>query len=148
MGFKVIEDVSSTLPDVPFISDWNKRKANDGTTFLVQHCIVSQKGIVLFTSEFKVFVWKSEKLCNVLLEHIGNSLDSDNPQSSVCILVAATTKKFFVAGFEDEVSGYWNADGSVYSFTEVSTVLSDSPTLPMDVKEEVDTRPKNGRRAS
>lgn len=148
MALQLIEDTSNSLPEVPFLSDWTKKKANDGTTFIVRSVLVSGKGCILFTSDFKVFIWKSEKLHNVLLEHVGTGLNPDLVLPSIAVVPIATTKKGFAVGFEDEVKGTWNMDGSVYSFLESLNPPSEVPTLPLSGSGMVDSSPKNGRRAS
>lgn len=147
MALQLIEDTSNSLPDLPFLSEWTKKKANDGTTFIVRSVLVSGKGCILFTSDFKVFIWKSEKLHNVLLEHVGTGLNPDLTLPSIAVVPIATAKKGFAVGFEDEVQGTWTMDGSVYAFLEASTVPPEEPTLPLSGSGMVDSSPKNGRRA-
>lgn len=147
MALQLIEDTSNSLPDVPFLSDWSKQEANDGTTFIVSSALVSGKGCILFTSDFKVFIWKSEKLHNVLLEHVGKGLNPDTSLASIAVVPVATTRKGFVVGFEDEVLGTWTMEGSVYSFLESLHPPSSEPTLPLSGSGMVDSSPKNGRRA-
>ena len=146
MALQLIEESSNSLPEVPFLSDWSKKKANDGTTFIVQAVLVSGKGCILFTSEFKVFIWKSEKLHNVLLEHVGKALNPDVPLASIAVVPVATTKKGFVTGFEDEIIGTWTMESSFYSFLESMNPPSSEPTLPLSGSGMVDSSPKNGRR--
>lgn len=147
MALRLIEESSNSLPEVPFLSDWSNAKKNDGNTYTVLSVLISAKGIIMFTSAFKVFVWKSEKLHNVLLEHIGSSLNPDTPKDSVGVCLVASTKKGFQVGFDDEVLGHWESEGTVYSFLEASTALSSTPTQTEIVQAPVDTSPKNARRA-
>lgn len=147
MALRLIDDSKNTLPEVPFLSDWTSAKKNDGNTYTVLQLLVSAKGVILFTSAFKIFVWKSEKLHNVLLEHVGSSLNPDTPKESIGVVLVAATKKGFQVGFDDEVQGYWESEGTVYSFLETSTAASEGSALPLEVKVEVDTAPKNGRKA-
>lgn len=147
MALRIIEESSNSLPEVPFLSDWSSAKKNDGNTYTVTSALISAKGVILFTSCFKVFIWKSEKLHNVLLEHIGSALNPDTPKDSVGVCLVASSKKGFQVGFDDEILGHWESEGTVYSFTEAPTALSETPTQGEIVQPPVDTSPKNSRRA-
>ena len=148
MPFVPVEETTSNLPDVPFISDWSKRKANDGSTFVVCNVLLCSKGLILFTEEFKVFIWKSEKFHNAVLERIGESFDPEEPKDSVAVQVAVSTKKCFIAGFDSDVQGSWSEDGSVYTFTSSNRVPSMLPTMDSVPKSAIDRAPRNARRAS
>lgn len=147
MPFKEILETTQTFPDVPFLNDWKSKKKNDGTIFTVHTIFQSDKGLVLSTSEFKVFIWKSEALFTSILEKIGASLQPNGTFESLAVKPIAATKKGFSLGWDDSVTGFYVEDGRVIAFTPSDTALSSSPMeLELD-GDVIDTSPKNGRKA-
>lgn len=147
MGFQAYEETSTTFPEVPFVNEYPDKKKKDGTLFAVQSIFLSDKGIMAFTSAFKVFIWKSEKLHNQLLEKIGSTLSQESTMDCFSIQLVASTKKGYVAGFDDSVQGYWTEDGRFYSFLEFLTVPSNPPIEGLDVPKAIDSSPQTGRKA-
>lgn len=144
--FLDIEDENQI--DRPWLSDWTKAKKNDGTAFTVIKALIRPKGLMLFTSEFKVFMWKSSKAHNGILEHIGKALTPENPLPAVVLVLDFDSKYGYTPGFDDSISGSWDEQNLNYSFRELLTVPSE--TLPLDLQGSgmVDSSPKTGRRAS
>lgn len=148
MAVTLFDNAETSLPEVPWIGDWTKAKANDGTAFIAQAILVRPKGLMVFTSEFKVFVWKSEKIHNALLEHVGKALVPENPLESFVLVPVKAHKRGYLPGFDDENQGWWEEEGTTYSFRESLTLPSTAPTLALSGSGMVDSSPKNGRRAS
>lgn len=148
MGFTAFEETSIQFPEVPFVNEYSDRKKKDGSLFAVQSIFLSEKGIMAFTSSFKVFIWKNEKLHNQLLEKIGTTLSQEETMDCFSIQLVAATKKCFVAGFDDSIQGYWVEDGKFYSFTQSSTVPSNLPIEGLEVPKQIDSSPRTGRKAS
>lgn len=134
--------------DLPWLAEWKHAKKNEGTTFIVQKILLRPKGLMVFTSEFKVFIWKSSKAHNHILEHVGKALTPENPLEAVVLVPVAATKYGYVPGFDDEVKGSWDEQNLNYSFRELLTVPSESLSLDLKGSGMVDSSPKNGRRAS
>lgn len=148
MAFQAYEESSVSFPEVPFLSDYPHKKKQDGTLFAVQSIFLSDKGIMAFTSAFKVFIWKSEKLHNELLEKIGSTLSHETPMDCFSVLLDGTVKKGFVGGFDDSIRGFWNEDGRNYQFDQITHVPSEPLLEGLDVPKQIDSSPKTGRRAS
>lgn len=148
MPFQPISDSSSTLPEVPFLNEWKNVTKNDGNFYTVLSLLVSSKGIILFTDSFKVFVWKSSKVHNTLLEHVGSTLSDECKGAGIVIQCVKVAKNGFIAGLDDSIQGYWESEGTVYTFTESSSAPPITPTIPELGGSTVNTSPKNGRRAS
>lgn len=147
MGFQAYEETSVSFPEVPFLSDFPQKKKYNGTLFAVQSIFLSDKGIMAFTSAFKVFIWKSEKLHNELLEKIGSTLSHETPMDCFSVLLDSDVKKGFVTGFDDSIRGFWNEDGRNYQFDQITHVPSNPPIEGLDVPKDIDTSPQTGRKA-
>lgn len=148
MAVTLFDNEETNIPDVPWIGDWTRAKANDGTAFTCTHLIVRPKGIMAFASEFKVFIWKSEKIHNQLLEHVGKALTPENPLHGFVLVPVKAHKRGYLPGFDDELKGSWVEDGNTYTFQESLTAPSNEPTLPLSGSGMNDASPKTGRRAS
>lgn len=147
MAFQAYEDTNTQFPEVPFLTEFPGRTKSDGTLYTVNSIYLSEKGIMAFTHCFKVFIWKSEKLHNELLERIGSTLDGVTTMPCFSIQTVKATKKGFVAGFDDSLEGTWTEDGKFYSFTLHSPVPSDTPIPGLDVPKQIDTSAQTGRKA-
>lgn len=148
MAIKLIDDAPTDLPDVPWITDWTRVKANDGTGFLVQALLVGNKGLIVATSEFKVMVWKSQGLHNALLEHIGSAYDGTTSNDAIVVVVKAKTKALHQFGYDDSEKGYWTSTGRIYTFLPSAHPPSDALIPEVMSGGAIDSSPKTGRRAS
>lgn len=148
MAVKLLEIDGADELDLPWLNEWKGAKKSDGTSFVVQKVVVRPKGLMVFTSAFKVFLWKSFKAHNQILEHIGGCIEPMQPKESVSIVLVGSTKYGYVPGFDDEVLGNWTEEGLNYTFNESLSVPSETPSLDLQGSGMVDSSPKNGRRAS
>lgn len=134
--------------ELPWLNEWKQAKKHDGTVFTVQKLLLRPKGLMVFCREFKVFVWKSMKTHNAVLEHVGKATDPSNPLDSVVCIPAASTKYGFSIGFDDSIKGCWDEENLNLTFRELLTVPSETASLPLSGSGMVDSSPKNGRKAS
>lgn len=148
MAVKLLEIDGQDELDLPWLSDWKGAKKADGTSFVVQKIVLRPKGLMVFTGSFKVFLWKSFKAHNLILEHVGSATSPENPRDSVSIVLVASTKYGYVPGFDDEVQGSWDEEGLNFTFRELLSVPSQTASLDLQGSGMVDSSPKNGRRAS
>lgn len=148
MAIKLIDDAPTDLPDVPWITDWTRVKANDGAGFIVQALLVGNKGLIVATNEFKVMVWKSQGLHNAILEHVGNAYDPASSNDSLVVVVKAKTKSLHQFGFDDSDKGFWTSTGRIYQFTPSAHPPSDALIPEVMSGVAIDSSPKTGRKAS
>lgn len=148
MAVNLINLEEENEQDVPWLSEHKSPKKLEGTTFIVRKVLLRPKGVMAFTSEFKVFIWKSSKAHNQILEHIGKALSPENPLEAFVVVPVVATKYGFVPGFDDEVKGSWDEENLNYTFRELLTVPSESLSLDLQGSGMVDSSPKTGRRAS
>lgn len=148
MAVTFLVQEESQEQDLPWLNEWKQAKKHDGSAFTVQKIVLRPKGLMVFCREFKVFVWKSLKAHNTVLEHVGKATDPVNPLDSVVIVPNAATKNGYMVGFDDSVKGCWDEEGLNLTFRELMTVPSETASLDLKGSGMVDSSPKNGRRAS
>lgn len=148
MAVNFIDIEHENEQDLPWLNEWKGAKKAEGTSFTVRKVLLRPKGLMVFCSEFKVFIWKSSKAHNQILEHIGKALTPENPLEAFVIVPVASTKYGYVPGFDDELKGSWDEENLNYTFRELLTVPSETLSLDLQGSGMVDSSPKNGRRAS
>lgn len=148
MGISFIDIEQENEQDLPWLNERKDLKKIEGTTYIVRKVLLRPKGLMVFTSDFKVFIWKSSKAHNQVLEHIGKALTPENPLEAFVVVPVQTTKYGYIPGFDDEVKGSWDEENLNYTFRELLTVPSESLSLDLQGSGMVDSSPKNGRRAS
>lgn len=148
MAIRIIEDSSNDLPVVPWLNEWNKAKSNDGNGYNVLALLVTDKGIILATSEFKVMVWKSQSLHNQILEHVGTAYDGTTSNDALVLVVKTKLKAMYQAGFDDSEKGYWTSVGKIYTFLPATHPPSEALIPDVMSGVAIDSSPKTGRRAS
>lgn len=148
MAIKLIDDSPTDLPEVPWITDWTRVKANDGAGFIVQCLLVGNKGLIVATNDFKVMVWKSQGLHNAILEHIGSAYDTASSNDSLVVVVKAKTKALHQFGFDDSEKGHWVSTGRIYQFFPLAHTPSDALIPEVMSGVAIDSSPKTGRKAS
>lgn len=148
MAIQFIDEQEQNQQDLPWITEWKGAKKAEGTAFTALKLLLRPKGLMVFTSDFKVFIWKSSKAHNQILEHVGKATTPENPMEALMVVPVASTKYGFMTGFDDEIKGSWDEENLSLTFRELLTVPSE--TLPLDLKGSgmVDSSPKTGRRAS
>lgn len=148
MAVNFIDVEQENEQDLPWLNEWKGAKKAEGTAYTALKLLLRPKGLMVFTSSFKVFIWKSSKAHNQILEHVGKALTPDNPLEALVIVPVASTKYGYVPGFDDEIKGSWDEENLNYTFRELLTVPSESLSLDLQGSGMVDSSPKTGRRAS
>ena len=109
MKLTAFEDsVKGTDLDVPFLNEF--LKTNKFTEpQLVVLIKETDKGLILFGTQFKVFVWNSEELLGWVLNIIQESLNDSSVASGLYLLSHPESKRRCLIARDEESQGAWTA---------------------------------------
>lgn len=127
------ESAKGTELDVPFLSDFLKENS------FKEPCLIamvreSDKGLILFGKEFKVFVWNSEELLGWILNIIQVSLEDPSASTALYLLPSSQSKRRCSIARDEESFGHWEAKiPRCFTYT-----LDTPPPVQLSIDDEAD----------
>lgn len=109
MAFKaIVLDQSNSEGELPWLTDYIKQVPNCvGKTFQVRLVSFSPKGVMITTSHFKGFLFRSNPYYEFLFEAVKVWSDNNQPVAALVALVEPSLKSKFQLGIEDELESDW-----------------------------------------
>lgn len=102
------ESLKGTELDVPFLNEY--MKSNDfKEPCLIQMVRESDKGLLVFGTHFKVFIWNSEELLGWILNIIQESLVNNNQATALYLIPHSEVKRKCLIARDEESIGAWEA---------------------------------------
>lgn len=116
--------------EVPWHNTYNKESEVVGQEVNVSHISVCNTGLLLQSSHFKAYIFKGEKLYDLMLEALDYYVA--NPKESLPVMMVVTSSKQPNFGVEDSYEGdsIWKKKEATYYFTSPGTMFVDSSTNP------------------
>lgn len=122
MALKFFDDESSnTTGSLEFLNDWLvENPKNKKKEFLITECkrAKSNKGYIVSTTDFNVFLWKNSKICKMLLEALKYYVEKSKYGYELYVVLKSPTKAEFQIAADEETKITWFTMGNGYTTIE------------------------------
>jgi len=134
------EEVSSTSGSIPFLDEWIKNNSkNKKKDFYISEIVrvKSNKGYLVKTSDFSVFIWMNSKLAKQLVEALDLYVNKIGYGYNLVVHLNNPTKAEFKLGCDTSEQITWFSSKNGYSLTEsfASSVVdtTENPFIPKEM---------------
>lgn len=135
------EDTNSN-GSLDFLNDWLvENPKNKQKEFLITEVkrVQSNKGFIVSTEKFNVFMWKNAKLTKMLVEALDHYINESKFGFELYVVLKSPTKADFSIAANDETRITWFASKNGYTTSEESAISQEEvvttgnpliPTIP------------------
>lgn len=135
MALKFFEsEESSTTGSLEFLNDWLiENPKNKKKEFLIVECkrAKSNKGFIVSTTDFNVFLWKNSKIAKMLMEAFDHYVNKSKYGYELYVVLKNPTKAEFQIAADEETKITWFTMGNGF------TTIEENVSLPEDTDQAI-----------
>lgn len=126
----------SKKSSLPFYDDWRKKQNFKENKYYVVtdiRLVKSNKGYMVQTTDFAVFLWSNSSLCKMIIEALKAYISRPEEGYELIIVVDKDKAKEYkiAANKEKKVSYFYSKKIEAYSITEFESDSEESSTNPL-----------------
>ena|SRR5687767_13178526 len=129
MALKFFEpEESNSNGSLDFLNDWLvENPKNKQTEFLITEVkrVQSNKGFIVSTEKFNVFMWKNAKLTKMLIEALDHYINESKFGFELYVVLKKPTKADFSIAANDESRITWFTSKNGYTTSEENAISQD-----------------------
>lgn len=126
MALKFFEpEETNSNGSLDFLNDWLvENPKNKQTEFLITEVkrVQSNKGFIVSTEKFNVFMWKNAKLTKMLIEALDHYINESKFGYELYVVLKKPTKAEFSIAANDETKITWFASKNGYTTSEENAI--------------------------